>query len=161
MDENEKTRAELMKAIGDLTDDQLNEHPEEGRWSIIQVAEHLLLMEMAVAKGIVSSLKGPGSKPSGAKPIHLAADRSVKVAAPAYLVPSDEYLKLEDVRERLARSRESLAKALSGADEAELAAKSFLHPVFGSLSLNQWAEFVGYHERRHIQQIKELKGKLL
>lgn len=160
MDENEKIREELLKTIEELTDEQLNEHPEEGRWSIIQVAEHLYLMEMAVVKGIADSLKDPQNTPSDAKPIHLAADRSVRVDAPAFLVPSEDYLKLEDVKRKLASSRERLVTVMSGADEKALSSKSFKHPVFGSLSLDQWTEFVGYHEKRHIQQIDELKGKL-
>ena len=45
-----------------------------------------------------------------------------------------------------------------GTDELE--AKGFNHPIFGLMSLKQWIPFVGYHEKRHILQIKEVKEKL-
>ncbi|PXW87084.1 hypothetical protein DFR56_106154 [Pseudogracilibacillus auburnensis] len=34
------------------------------------------------------------------------------------------------------------------------------HPGFNMLNLSQWISFIGWHERRHIEQIKEVKEKL-
>ncbi|WP_412547092.1 DinB family protein [Peribacillus simplex] len=41
---NENIREELLIAVKGLSDEQLDAHPEEGRWSIIQVLDHLYLM---------------------------------------------------------------------------------------------------------------------
>lgn len=35
------------------------------------------------------------------------------------------------------------------------------HPIFEELTVRQWLDFIGHHERRHIKQIKEVKQKLL
>lgn len=52
MNENEKIRGELLNAVNGLSDEQLNAQPETGRWSIIQVLDHLYLMERAITKSI-------------------------------------------------------------------------------------------------------------
>ena len=40
-------------------------------------------------------------------------------------------------------------------------AENRMNRVFGDMNLKQWIEFVGYHEERHMEQIHEIKEKLL
>lgn len=160
MKKNIEIRNQLFDTISGLTDEQLNKHPEEGRWSIAQVMDHLYLMERAITKGIADTLAADVSKKAAVKPIHLAVDRSLKVEAPAYLEPSSEFLTLESMTEKLTQSRELLSEVTIHAEEEDLVNKSFPHPIFSNLSLKQWIPFVGIHELRHIEQIEELKAKL-
>ncbi|MFD1040375.1 hypothetical protein ACFQ3N_18525 [Virgibacillus byunsanensis] len=46
------------------------------------------------------------------------------------------------------------------ADEQELKEKGLKHPAFGRISLSQAISFVGYHELRHTEQLKEVKEAL-
>src|SRR5690606_10316028 len=94
------------------------------------------------------------------KPVHLTVNRSQKFNAPPYLVPSTKHKSFEDMKEKLKQSRSQLKTVVDGADETALQNKSYLHPAFGTLNLKQWYEFIGYHERRHIAQIKEVKASL-
>ncbi|KGR81987.1 DinB family protein [Lysinibacillus odysseyi] len=160
MDHNTEVRESLLKSVETLTDQQLNEVVAEGVWSIAQNLEHLYLMEMAIAKGIRHAQLQTESKPAREKPIHLAVDRSTKVPAPSYLEPSTHFQTLEELKNKLAESREILVQTAEGLTEQDLTDKSFEHPVFGTLSIKQWIPFVGYHEERHLLQIKEVKQQL-
>jgi len=160
MEKNIEIRHQLFNTITGLTDEQLNKQPEEGRWSIIQVIEHLYLMERAITKGIADTLAADVRKKAEVKPIHLAVDRSMKVDAPAHLEPSSGFMTLDSIKEKLGESREWLSEVTKQANEEDLENKSFPHPVFSNLSLKQWIPFIGIHELRHIEQIEELKAKI-
>jgi uncharacterized damage-inducible protein DinB len=160
MEQNQQIREELWEAVNGLSDEQLNKHVEKDRWSIMQVLEHLYLIETAVTKKIASELKNEGSEPVGEKPIHLVLDRSSKIQAPPYAKPSDEFQTLCEIKQKLQNSREKLVNVCNEADSFMLDQKSFMHPVFGLMSLRQWIPFVGLHEKRHLAQIEELKRNL-
>ncbi|MCK1992749.1 DinB family protein [Peribacillus muralis] len=160
MNENEKIREEILNTVNGLSDEQLNAHPEEGRWSIIQVLDHLYLMERAITKSIADKLKSDERVPAVDKPIELTVNRDVKVEAPSYVVPSDSFQTLDEVKDKLAESRSAFVQLVDNADENDLEQKSFPHPLFKDLSLKQWIPFVGFHEKRHLLQIEELKSKL-
>ncbi|MDQ0217348.1 DinB family protein [Peribacillus cavernae] len=160
MNENQKIREELLKSVEDLSDRQLNEKVEAGSWTIMQVLDHLYLMEMTISKSIAGELANEKSEAAPLKPIHLTVNRSTKVAAPSFVKPSDDFISLAEMKGKLSESRKTLIRVTEGASEQALEQKSFPHPIFGPLSLKQWTPFVGYHEKRHMAQIEELKGKL-
>ena len=160
MEHNKKVREELLKSVEALTDQQVNEVVEEGTWSIAQNLEHLYLMEMSVAKGIMHAQSQGEVKPVKEKPVHLTVDRTTKVPAPPYLEPSTSFQTLSELKERLTQSRELLLQTIADLNEQQLDEKSFKHPVFGTLSIRQWVSFVGYHEERHRLQIEEVKRRL-
>ncbi|MDN4074272.1 DinB family protein [Fictibacillus terranigra] len=161
MNENDEIRRQLLEAVCGLSDDQLNEPEEKGRWSIMQTMHHLYLMERSIAIIISNRLKSKISMPAEQKPIDLTVDRSRKVGAPVFVVPTKRYLTLEKIKEKLEESRKELKKVENSANTDALEQKSFPHPVFGPMSLKQWIPFVGYHEKRHLAQIEEIKEKVL
>ena len=160
MNENEKIREVLLNAVNGLSDEQLNAQPETGRWSIIQVLDHLYLMESAITKSISDKLKSDESIPAVDKPIEPTLNRGVKVEAPPFVTPSESYQTLSEVKEKLSESRKAFVHVVDHAKEIDLEQKSFPHPLFKDLSLKQWIPFVGLHEKRHLLQIEELKAKL-
>ncbi|MGM9949606.1 MAG: DinB family protein [Lysinibacillus sp.] len=160
MKDIEDVREDLLKSVEALTDLQINKVVEEGVWSVAQNLEHLYLLEMAVAKGIKHVLTQEEFKPVKEKPIHLAVDRTTKIAAPPYLEPSTDFQTLGTLKNKLAQAREALLQSVQGLTEREMKEKSFKHPVFGTLAIQQWIAFVGYHEERHLLQIEEVKQRL-
>ncbi|MGE7183158.1 DinB family protein [Peribacillus sp. NPDC006672] len=160
MNENENIREELLIAVSGLSDEQLNAHPEEGRWSIIQVLDHLYLMERALTRKIADKLKSDESITPVDKPIELTLNREVKVQAPPFVLPSEAFQTLSEVKDKLSESRKAFIQVVNHAKLNDLEQKSFPHPLFKELSLKQWITFVGLHEKRHLMQIEELKSKL-
>ncbi|HET7579667.1 MAG TPA: DinB family protein [Bacillales bacterium] len=158
----EAARKKVLAAVEGLTDEQMNVQVEQGRWTVAQVLEHLYLMERGVTGLIQQALADPKSVPaSRKKPIENTVDRSYKVEAPGPFQPSDDFLSREKMLDKLQGSRDQLLAVVGSIDDqAVLTQKSFKHPVFGSMDLEQWIEFIGFHELRHLQQIEELTAKL-
>ncbi|QDI92067.1 DinB family protein [Salicibibacter halophilus] len=159
----QEARNDLLSGVEGLSDEQLNREVEEGRWTIAQVLEHLFLLEKGMTLTIEKELTNEDSQPARKKkPIELTLERSGQEReAPEQLQPSNAFMTFEEIKERLGQSRATLLERLRNVDDTTvLAKKSAKHPAFGTMDMEQWIEFIGLHERRHLQQIEELKAKL-
>ncbi|MCM3611182.1 DinB family protein [Planococcus sp. MERTA32b] len=154
-EENEAIRRRIFNAVEGMSDEKLNEKPAEGKWSPMQILDHLQLMENVIARNISKELERETSKKAVKKPIQLTVSRAIKVDAPSYTVPSDDFIKLDEMKGRLKKSREYLNAVYDNASEEPLKSKSLPHPVFGNVPLVQWFPFVGLHEKRHLKQLEE------
>ncbi|MGV3488820.1 MAG: DinB family protein [Tuberibacillus sp.] len=161
MEVNAEIRSEILKSVDGLSNDELNKKVDAEKWTIAQVLEHLYFSEEVVTKSLVYGLEKGNSEPVESKPVHLVADRSQKRQAPDYVLPKEDYISLEEIKEKLHRSREKLNAVVYEAGGDVLKTRSLKHPVFGPLNLYQWVEFIGMHEKRHLNQIEELKEQLL
>ncbi|MDI7741202.1 DinB family protein [Lysinibacillus fusiformis] len=157
---NEKARKELYDEINGLSEENLNKRPSDNRWSIKQIVEHIYLMEGAIAEMILGTLVNGEVVHTEQKPIEASINRDIKVNAPEFAIPSNEFATLEELNMKLTATHQKLLKLAEASDKKELDVKAFPHPVFGQMSLKQWIPFAGYHEMRHILQIKEVKEKL-
>jgi uncharacterized damage-inducible protein DinB len=157
---NEEVRAQLLEEVATMSDADLNQKPTADKWSVRQVLEHLYLMEGGVAKIIKRQLSSGEIHTTSDKPIEKAVDRSIKVDVPDFAKPSEEYKSYAELLDNLSVTHMSLKTIEESATEEQLAEKTYLHPVFGEMSLKQWIPFVAYHELRHLEQIKEVKEAL-
>ncbi|MEK5070926.1 DinB family protein [Sporosarcina sp. FSL K6-1508] len=148
-------RKELFQTIEGLTDDQFNKKPSNGGWSPKQIFEHLVRMETVIATNIAEELKNPDSPKSMSKPIVLSTNRLVKVEAPVYTAPTEEYKSKLEMKKELYDSRLFLLDVYELSTKDVLREKSFKHPIFGQVPLIQWFPFVGLHEKRHLKQLKK------
>ncbi|HSI68091.1 MAG TPA: DinB family protein [Planococcus sp. (in: firmicutes)] len=159
-EENEKIRNEILVAANALPDDRLNTKPTDKEWSPMQILEHLHLMETVIATNISKQLLKEDSKKAMKKPIQMTVNRAIKVDAPEYVTPSEEYITLSEMEQRLTKSRELLNGVYDTSTDEILSAKSMPHPVFGKVPLTQWFPFIGYHEKRHLKQLEEAINKI-
>ncbi len=160
----------IRQDIRDFLDAQeeplLNEHARAGQWSMAQVLEHLYLMETAITTRMGHVLQqneptpAPMSQHSNTPSFRLTPDRSRRIEAPAELVPADKHMTRQELHTRLSRSRTHLEQLLQEADAQQLQQKTMNHPVFGPLTLEEWVEFIGLHEQRHLEQMKEIQSAL-
>ncbi|TYR79159.1 DinB family protein [Priestia megaterium] len=160
MNKNEQFRKEVLASVQSLSYEQLNKNVADDKWSVMQVLEHLYLMERFIVKVMADQLQNGENCPVDEKPFHLAVDRSRKVPAPPQVSPSHEKQSLEQITKKLKQSREALNQVNERVSEEELRQKSFPHPVLGLMDLKQWIEFIGYHEKRHLAQIEEIKNEI-
>ncbi len=58
--------------------------------------------------------------------------------------------------EELEAATDALRKAVGAADGLALGEVHAPHPALGSLNLYQWLIFIGAHEARHADQIREI-----
>lgn len=160
MEINDKAREELLAEINELTDEKLNTKPAEDQWSIKQILEHLYLLEGVVTKTIKNQFTSGEPHHVDDKPVELIVDRSKKIQAPHFLVPSEELATLAEIKEKLSYTHAALRKFVDQTTEEQLITKSYPNPAFGELNLKQWIHFIAYHEMRHTEQIKEVKAAL-
>ena len=112
-------------------------------------------METVIAKNIAREIQNPTSLKVRKKPILLTTSRLIKVEAPGYTAPTDEYKTKQSMEEELQESRSLLLDVYQSSTKETFENKSFKHPVFGKVPLMQWFPFVGLHEKRHLKQLKK------
>ena len=153
----EESRTDLIKYVTALPVDTLNKAIDSNSWTVLQVLEHLALAEDEIVSTLKEAvLKREYVEDVSQKPIHLTTDRSQKFEAVQPMQPKKDVYTLEEVLNHLTESRESLNKILAHTSEEDLEHIVAENSVFGSLSLTQWLDFIGYHEQRHLAQIKEI-----
>lgn len=157
---NEEARAALLAEVNGISDVDLNKKPAPDQWSVKQVLEHLYLMEGAITKTIQDQLANGEVAEAEEKPIDLTVNRDVKVEAPDFATPGETFATLAELKQKLAATHQGLTDLANKVDETSLEQKTIPHPAFGSMNLKQWIPFVGWHEKRHILQIKEVKETL-
>lgn len=153
-----ETRNNLIKEITSLSYSQFNGKLGMDMWSIAQVCHHLVLVEQATIKAIEWGLKKVDNTQTERKNVHLILDRTKKFKAPEIVDPDVEPFEVQSILDLLNDSRKKFLTFLNTIeDKSILAEKSFKHPAFGELPLDQWIEQIYLHEQRHTEQIKEIK----
>ena len=156
-----EAREELLNYVSNLSDSEAALVSENDEWSILNILEHLYVIEKVMTSEIKQILeKGERKKAFKHKPLDSTLDRSSKFKAPENMKPNKEFTSILQAEERLASSRQSLIELLESYAPLEFKANSGKHPAFGTISVEQWVEFIGLHERRHLAQIKEKAARL-
>ncbi|MDN4617069.1 DinB family protein [Paenibacillus sp. PsM32] len=157
-----KVREDIWNFANAIDENVMNEHSQPNKWTIAQVLEHLYLMETAITARlrlkVAENNPAPSSMPS--TPFHLTLDRNRHTPAPAALVPADKHCTLIELQTRLIRSRELFVELIESIDPVMLENRTMDHPIFGPLTLQEWTEFIGLHEQRHLEQMKEIEAEL-
>jgi Mg2+ and Co2+ transporter CorA len=153
-----ETRNRLLNEIRPFRIDEFNKKPDQNNWSAAQVCDHLILVEIAFTKAIVYGLNKEDQEIER-KDLSFMMDRKQKIPAPEIVIPNSEPIEVQQVIDRLSESRKDLLAVLSTIkDRSILKGKYARHPIFGKIPLDQWIELLYVHERRHIEQIREIKG---
>ena len=156
-----KSEQEFLQAVEGLTDQQWSFKPAPERWSVAEVAEHIVLADGLLFETATKSLTAP-SDPTWEATLtktdllrRALPNRSTKVDAPAAIRPQHGLTR----QQLIARFKEQRARALAYAQETEapLKAHSAPNPFFGPLNAHQWLIYIPLHNLRHNQQIAEVK----
>lgn len=158
----QKSEREFMEAVDGLTDPQWSFKPGPGRWSVGEVAEHIVLADALLFDVAIKSLEGQPDatwEATVSKTDRLRnalPNRSRRVDAPASIQPQLAVSRAE----LLSRFKEQRARALAYArdTDAPLKAHTAPNPFFGSLNAHQWLLYIPLHHLRHNQQIAEVKA---
>ncbi len=166
----EQSRTRLRRAVDAVPLEARSRPPEEGRWSVDEVLEHLSLVETAFTRRLTDLLAaardaglGPEQAPERAVlPSNIEAiiaDRVNRRTAPPAAHPTGA-LDSASAWEAADRARALLITMLHSADGLALSEVSTAHPAFGAMSVYQVADFLAAHEGRHTAQIEEIAGQL-
>ncbi|WP_242057587.1 DinB family protein [Halobacillus yeomjeoni] len=156
----DEKRKEIIEFTEKLSEEEAHQKPAEEKWSILEILEHLYLMEEMVVYRMKQSLKQGDLQQATEKPVHKTVDRTRKVEAPESVQPKGEFESLEEAMDRLEKTREATMFLIHNKDKEVLQNRIYPHPSFGDMNLEQWVEFIGWHELRHLEQMKEVKQKI-
>jgi hypothetical protein len=153
----------LRRKVANLSDAQWNFRASPERWSVAQVAEHIMLAEDGISAVVQRTMAAPADPEAEAKTARKAAllervllDRSGKAKAPEQLQPQSK-LTREQIVQQFQASR---AKTIEFAKTTDLDLKSHTspNPFFGPLNAYDWLIYIPLHQLRHDQQIAEVKA---
>jgi hypothetical protein len=161
----EDSRKEFLAAIDGLTDGQWKWKPAPDRWSVGEVAEHIVLAEAGQFASVKAALASPAVsdweiKTKGKTELieMVMAPRMGKVTSPEPLVPGGKMTRKE-VRDRFEAQRLEMVKF---AMETQSPLKEHLArhpmPMFDPLNAYQWLIYAPLHTMRHDKQIAEVKA---
>ncbi|MEC1346617.1 DinB family protein [Bacillus haynesii] len=155
-----EARKELWSEIQGLSDETLNKRPAEDEWSIQEVIDHLKKIDLMALQILKEQIKHAPVKTIEDKPVHQLEDRSSKRKAPPYAEPERKTADALTLKAELDNVRTQLTSVIAAFHDEDFK-RVLPHPVFEELTVRQWLDFIGHHERRHIKQIKEIKQKQL
>ena len=159
------TRAGVSDAIEQVAPEWRDQRPSPDRWSVSEVLDHLAIIERRIVRVLarsIESAKAAGLGPElETSPVldtlnrERIEDRSQPVEAPETVRPQSG----NDAAsgwEALQKSRADLRSAILAGDGLALSEVTQQHPVLGVINLYQWVIFVGAHESRHTEQLREI-----
>lgn len=159
----EESRQEFLAAITGLTDQQWKWKPAPDRWSVGEVAEHIVLAEASqfgnVQKALASAPDPDWENKTKGKTERLVAvlaPRLGKAQAPEAIVPKGG-LTPAQAKERFEKQRAEIVKFATNTD-APLKQHIIDNPFFGPLNGYQWLIYAPLHTMRHDKQIAEVKA---
>ena len=161
-------RNALREAVDAVPEAQRSQPPEPGRWSVADVLEHLALVEgrftTTLANRLVEAKAAGLAEERDVSPIvgtfdqAGVLDRTSRREAPEVVRPRG--VDWNSAWSRLEETRRSFLEVFLSADGLALGDVAYVHPRLGSLNLYQWGIWMGAHEGRHTEQIREISVSL-
>lgn len=160
--------AKLEKLLSELqsySEDKLNHKPTPESWSVIQVLQHLVLVETASQRYVQKKLSyNPTLKNAGVMTsLRMVVMRlynllPIRLKAPSY-VDERNFLDTDTLSEIIIKwkaQRQQLRDYLATLPEVIFKKEVYKNPVAGRLSLYGMLQFYEGHFDRHYKQIKKL-----
>ena len=155
----DQKRQALLDELATLSEQQLTAKPTPDQWSLLQVAQHLMLGERHVLQKLpeFSELTARNRSPRDRilSWVVLAVFRlGIRVKVPSSAMEPDGNTTLEEVREEWGNCQAWLKEfvATLDAESADLAV--FRHPVAGPLTISQVLTSTDVHFDSHRQKIE-------
>jgi|ERR1019366_9112855 uncharacterized damage-inducible protein DinB len=153
----------LFNSFNNLSQADVELKPSENVWSILEVLEHIFLINNAVLK-VLTTLP-PAEKTEnmlselfGEQKINklLVINRSFKVAAPDFSNPKGSFKTTTDAKQNINSINDKIVNHIN-TNKIEQETHTIKHPILGEMTKVDWIHFMVSHTNRHILQIEEVK----
>ncbi|HEX8849413.1 MAG TPA: DinB family protein [Gemmatimonadaceae bacterium] len=161
----DETRASLMMAVARVPEEARDRRAGEGRWTVGEVLDHLHRVDAGFARRIQKVVAEAGERGTpretetssvlGRLERSAVTDRSRRLEAPEVVRPA-QAARASEALAALKESRAAVRDGLIAASGLALGTIVFPHVMFGQLDMYQWTLFLGWHEVRHAEQIREI-----
>jgi hypothetical protein len=163
-DRLDQSRARVLALVEGTDEDQRSSQPAEGKWSLLQVVEHLVLAEEGTLKVFE---QGPPPEPK-VKVRSVLALRAIeglfglrlRLPVPSKSLTPTTPESLEPLRVRWVAAGKGIAQYVGALEPDDLRKPRFRHPVAGWLTAAQGIDFLERHIRHHERQIHRIRRSL-
>ena len=153
---------EFIEAINAVDTAAARIRPGPQHWSILDVAEHVVLVERALLAGLASAQPRPEPllNPRRERAIReFGAVRTRRVEAPAFAHPAARFSTLEEASAEFLEARAAALHWLTAFD-GDLHSLSNHHPILGEINGYEAVLLLAVHPARHAAQIREIRAAL-
>ena len=153
----ETTINELIQLISSSNEEQLNEIPFEGIWTVAQIGDHLLksygLVEVLKNGPVRKTEKLPGKEIEKIEKIFL--DFDTKYISAEALMPTNEPIEKEKLLIDLQKRISQIKEVIQTNDLTETCVGLPFKGI-GELTRMEWLHVIIFHTQRHIHQMKNI-----
>jgi len=162
---NERAQARFIAAVSNLSEAQANFRPDENRWTIAEIAEHVSIVNDGFLRLAHKLLKEAESSPRPPRDDlnlgHTSLDENGQqrepFQAPERVRPKGG-VSVEDSLAKMRMALAGFADIQPRLEAVDLSEQVFPHPALGPFNAYQWMVLLGEHEDRHRGQIERLKA---
>jgi hypothetical protein len=154
-------RKEVIACLQKTPADEFTKSPEEGRWSISEVGEHLYITEWNIARSVPIIMSGRGNALFGGytkepdyRMIKATLMKPSGVKNPTSVSPLHKY-SFEELLPLLNKAESKLEESINKYSKEELMKYKMEHPFFGDLHLFDFIWVMGMHENSHLAALKK------
>jgi len=141
-----------IRLVSGLTEDQINQKPEDQGWTIGQIVEHILICSSGIPDRQTEEItRAFDDKVPAIKQIFL--DFNSKYKANISLLPRHNLYKKDDILIKLKDCKTNLIVDLKDKD-LMLLCKDMEFPQMGFFTRFEWLSFIAVHIQRHTHQIE-------
>jgi DinB superfamily len=168
LDHLDRRRLEVRGALEAIPFDRHQVQPD-GAWSVVNVLEHLAMVEGGVASLFRKRIDAARTTGLGQEtetssvleqPIFgTILDRRRRIQGSDAVRPVSG-IAPDNAWRNLEQTRSQLREVVMSADGLALGELTHPHRVFGPLNFYQWLVFVADHEARHAAQIREIGDRI-
>ena len=156
-------RNELLKNIGSLSNDQLYFKAGPDKWSVVEVVEHLVIVEDDLLKQIstpIPTFDSESRSPEKYKRVLKVMERDIKVDVPHESMEPRGRLTLEELVSQWDGIREKLQEFLVGVNSENKDNLIYRHPFAGPLNISETLHFVDVHFDNHLRHIDRIIAQM-
>ncbi|MBK8399416.1 MAG: DinB family protein [Leptospiraceae bacterium] len=154
-------RKEVIECLKKTPVSEFTKSPEEGRWSISEVGEHLYLTQWNIARSVPIILSGRGnalfngySQEPDYRMIKVTLMKPSGVKHPPSVAPLSKY-SFEELLPLLMKAETKLEETLLKNTKENLMKYKMEHPYFGDLHIFDFIWVMGMHENSHLAALKK------
>lgn len=157
------TKDDFVKQLTGLSDAQLNFRAAEGRWTIGEIAEHIIVTEGALL-GLLQSPAMKSQAPEGKDNFRVrdtavilaVTNRIQKFNAPEQVRPNGRWKTRDELLANFEKQRAQTTEFMK-ANKVDMRNHFMDNPLVGMIDSFQWFLFAVGHSERHLLQLKEVK----
>ncbi len=161
----ESRRKKILNQLKTLPQNHLAVKPGSDKWSIIEVIQHLVLVEQQIVTQADRKPLNLDSSPTARSREALEMvieilEKDIRVDVPSASMEPDGQITLAALRTQWKESRVQLCRFFQHLNKESVDAAVFSHPVAGSLNALDMLDLANVHTDYHMRQIEGIQRQL-